>query len=113
VTTYSYETLHRLQQVSYSTVAGVATAPTVTYTYDDDFTYGVNNQGALLRINVGSDYQERYTFDQYKRKASTIFTISNRSYTTSYQYNKAGQPRQVGHLTYQYDNAGRLSAVND
>ena len=111
ITTYGYDSLHRMTSASYNTVSGVTTAPTVTYTYDSDPTYGTSAQGALVRINVGSDYQERYTFDSNYRIASTIFTLGARSYTTSYQYNEAGQPLQVGHMTYQYDSAGRLSAT--
>ncbi|HKQ03824.1 MAG TPA: RHS repeat-associated core domain-containing protein [Blastocatellia bacterium] len=111
VTTYAYDSLHRLSQVSYNTVSGVTTAPTVTYTYDSDATYGTNKQGALVRVNVGTDYQERYTFDQYKRLSSTVFNIGTRSYTTGYQFNAAGQPLRVGHIGIQYDTSGRPSAI--
>lgn len=111
VTTYSYDTLHRPTQVSYNTVSGVTTAPTVSYTYDSDATYGTSKQGALVRVNVGTDYQERYTFDLHKLPSSSVFTIGTRSYTTSYQFNAAGQPLQVGHMGYTYDSAGRLSAT--
>src|SRR5262249_12094915 len=109
--TYSYDTLNRVSQVSYNTVSGVTTAPTVTYIYDSDATYGTTKQGALVRVNVGSDYQELYTFDQYKRMSSTIRTIWTRTYTTSNQYNQAGQPLQTGGGTYQYDSAGRAAAI--
>src|SRR5437868_2475304 len=111
VTSYSYDTLHRLGQVSYNAVSGVTTAPTVTYTYDTDATYGTSKQGALVRVNVGSDYQERYTFDSYKRTSATVLTIGTRSYTTGYQYNQASQPLAVGSTGIQYDSAGRPSAV--
>jgi RHS repeat-associated protein len=111
VTTNTYDTLNRLTQVSYNTVSGVTTAPTITYTYDTDTTYSTTADGKLLRVNVGSDYQERYTFDSNYRIASAIFTIGTQSYTTSFQYNEANQPLQVGHMTYEYDSAGRLSSV--
>jgi RHS repeat-associated protein len=99
VTTYSYDGLNRLSQVSYNTVSGVTTAPTVTYIYDSDSGtgYSTTAAGKLLRINVGSDYKERYTFDSNYRVASTVRTIGTRSYTTSYGYNEASQMTQ---LTY-------------
>ena len=112
VTTYGYDTLNRLSQISYNTVSGVTTAPTVTYIYDIDPTYGTTNEGALVRVNAGSDYQERYTFDQYERMSSTIRAIGTRTYTTSNQYNQAGQTLQNAFGVFQYDTAGRLSSIN-
>jgi len=111
ITTYTYDTLNRLSQVSYNTVSGVTTAPTVTYTRDIDPTYGTTKEGAVVRINVGSDYQERYTFDQFERPASTIRTIGTQTYTTSNQYNQAGQALQNAFGTYQFDSVGRVSSV--
>src|SRR5205085_11049206 len=82
-THYAYDTLHRLTHVWYTGTGGddsgstrpalpspVAATPDVTYTYDSDSTYSVTAVGYLLRINVGSDYQERYTFDPLYRTAS-------------------------------------------
>jgi YD repeat-containing protein len=111
VTTYAYDSLNRVSQVSYNTVTGVTTAPTVTYTYDIDPTYGTTKDGALVRVNVGSDYQERCTFDQYKRISSTIRTIGARTYTTTDQYNQASQPLLNALGSYQYDSAGRVAAI--
>jgi RHS repeat-associated protein len=64
-----------------------------------------------VRINVGSDYQEHYTFDQYKRPSSTVRTIGARTYTTTDQYNQASQRLQTALGTYQYDSAGRVSSI--
>lgn len=110
-TTYAYDTLNRVYQLSYNAVTGVITAPTLTYVYDTDPTFGTTKDGAVVRVNVGSDYQERYTFDQYKRISSTIRTVGTRSYTTTDQYNQAGQPLQTGLGGYQYDSAGRVSSM--
>jgi len=113
ITTYTYDSLNRPTTISYNTVSGVTTAPTVTYRYDSDSTYGTTATGKLVRVNVGSDYQERYTFDSYERVASAIFTIGTRTYTTGYQYNQRNQRKQAGHMGYSYDSAGRLSAVGN
>jgi hypothetical protein len=119
VTTYSYDTLNRLVQVSYSAVSGVTTAPTVTYTYDSDATYGTTAQGRLVRVNVGTDYQERYTGDSLFRVASTIRTMSARTYTTSYNsYNEADQVTQMTYpsgqgLYIRHDSGGRLSGLSN
>jgi hypothetical protein len=95
ITTSSYDALNRVTQVSYNTVSGVTTAPTVSYVYDWDTTYGTAADGMLLRVNVGTDYQERYTLDASSRVASAIRTIGSRTYTTSYQYNQASQLSQL------------------
>ncbi|MEK6303815.1 MAG: RHS repeat-associated core domain-containing protein [Acidobacteriota bacterium] len=113
VGTNSYDTLNRLTQVSYNTVSGVTTALTVTFTYDADSTYGTTANGKLVRVNVGSDYQERYTFDSNYRVASSVFNIGTRTYTTDNQYNEVGQPKQMRHMYYDYDSTGRLSAIKD
>ncbi|MEK6302452.1 MAG: RHS repeat-associated core domain-containing protein [Acidobacteriota bacterium] len=117
VSTYSYDALHRATGISYNTVSGVATAPSVTYIHDSDVTYGTSAPGKLVRVNVGSDYQERYTFDDNLRVSSTIRTIGTRTYTTSYNsYNEASQLTQMTYpssrqLTFSYDSIGRPSTV--
>jgi hypothetical protein len=70
----------------------------------------------LVRVNVGSDYQERYTFDSSFRVASTIRTIGSRTYTTSYSRNQASQRTQLTYpssraLTVSHDSIGRLSGM--
>ncbi|MEN3331490.1 MAG: hypothetical protein V7641_855 [Blastocatellia bacterium] len=119
VTTYTHDTLNRLTQVSYNTVSGVTTAPTVTYIYDQDSGtgYSTTAMGELLRVNVGSDYQERYTFDSSFRIASSVQTIGTRNYTTSYNsYNEANQLTQMtypsGQLLYiGHDSTGIVSSL--
>ena len=116
IATYSYGTLNRLTQVSYNTVSGVTTAPTVSYTFGWDPTYGTTAPGMLVRVNVGTDYQERYTFDTSFRVASTIRTIGSRTYTTSYSYNQGSQLKQLTYpssraINVGYDSRGRLSSL--
>ena len=117
ITTYSYDSLNRVTQVSYNTVSGVTTAPTVTYVYDLDATYGTTATGMVVRVNVGTDYQERYTFDTSFRASSTIRTIGSRTYTTSYGYNQASQLSQLTYPSTRVidvgrDSAGRLNSLS-
>ena len=70
--------------------------------------------GILLRVNVGTDYQERYTFDSTFRLSSTIRTIGSRTYTTSYSRNQASQTTQLTYpssraINMGHDSIGRLS----
>lgn len=120
VTTYSYDSLNRLSQVSYNTVSGVTTAPTISYTYDQDSGtgYSTTAAGILLRVNVGSDYQERYTFDSSYRKASTVRAIGTRGYTTSYSYNEASQATQLTYasglvIAISRDTNGRINGIQN
>jgi RHS repeat-associated protein len=118
VTTYSYDTLHRRTQSSYNTVSGVTTTPTVTYVYDTDGTYSTTAPGSLLRVNVGTDYQERYTVDGYYRADSSARTIGSQTYTTSYGYNAASQMTQLTHpsglpIAVNHDSTGRLSSLQN
>jgi RHS repeat-associated protein len=118
ITSYSYDAVRRLSQVTYNTVGGVSTAPTVTYTFDSDPTYGTTANGLLVRVNVGSDYQERYTFDSSFRIASAIRTIGSRTYTTGYGYDQGSQIIQLTYpsarvLTLNHDSNGRLSGLSE
>jgi hypothetical protein len=117
ITTFTYDGLNRFTQVSYNTVSGVTTAPTVSYVYDSDPTYGTTGDGMLLRVNVGTDYQERYTIDPVTfRVTSTVRTIGSRTYTTGYQYNQASQLTQLTYpstraINVSYDSVGRLNGL--
>ena len=116
IATYSYDSLNRVSQISYNTVSGVTTAPTVTYVYDSDPTYGTTADGMLVRVNVGTDYQERYTFDLSFRVSSAISTIGTRTYTTNYGYNQASQLTQLTYpssraINVNYDSVGRLGGL--
>jgi RHS repeat-associated protein len=120
VTTYTYDTVNRLIQVSYNTVSGVTTAPTVTYIYDTDSGtgYSTTANGKLVRVNVGSDYKERYTFDDDYRIANTVLTIGTRSYTISHSYNDADQMTQMTYpsgqqLYMRHDSMGKVSTLSN
>lgn len=124
VTSYSYDSLHRLTQVSYNTVSGVTSAPIVTYNYDYDATYSITAQGQLVSVVVGTgsaDYAEYHTVDSYKRPASTIrtmYTPSMHTYTTSYSLNQAGQMTQLTHpsglaIAVAHDSTGRMNGLQN
>src|SRR6185295_15937063 len=59
ITTFGYDTLHRLISVTYNTVSGVTTAPAVSYNYDNVQTS--TTKGLLLSLSVGSGYSESYS----------------------------------------------------
>ena len=116
IITYGYDSLHRLTQVSYNTVSGVTTAPAVTYTYD---TYGSNtSNGDVVRIQVGTDYEEWYTFDSQKRVSGMTRKLGTLFYTTGYQYNDINQLTRLTYpstraVTIGHDSRGRLSGLTD
>jgi len=116
ITTNTYDTLNRLTQVSYNTVSGVTTAPAVTYNYDI-YNATIAN-GKLIRVGVGADYEERYTFDTKFRVASTVRTIGTRSYTTAYAYNAGDQLTLTTYpsgqlLYYRHDSHGMTSSLGN
>jgi RHS repeat-associated protein len=116
VTTNSYDALNRLTQVSYNTVSGVTTSATVTYNYDSY--NGITANGKLIRVGIGSDYEERYTFDNKFRVASTVRTIGSRTYTTSFSYNSGDQLTQMTYpsgqlLYYRHESHGMTSSLGN
>ena len=118
ITTYSYDPLNRLTQVSYNTVTPIPTAPTVSYVYDTDPIYGNSSNGDVVRVNVGSDFEERYTFDSLKRISSMTRKLGTGFYTTSYQYNEINQLTRITYpsgraVTIGHDSRGRVSGLTD
>jgi RHS repeat-associated protein len=126
VTSYSYDSLHRLTQIGYNTVSGVTTAPSVYHDYDYDGTYSITNEGQLVRTSLyGSSisYEEYYTVDSFKRPTSTIRKVytpgqSTRTYTTSYSLNEGGQLTQLTYpsaltIAVTHDTTGRVSGLQN
>lgn len=125
VVTYTYDSLHRLTSVSYNTgnAPGVASTPTVTYTYDttgtcDPSSHTANGttKGLPLSITVGTGYSESYAYDDNKRVQAVTRTIDGRNYTTSYQYDTANQMMQLTYASNRvinigHDAMGRVTSV--
>ena len=116
VTTYVYDTLHRLISISYNTsgAPGVASTPDVSCTYDNSQTS--ETKGLLLSLAVGTSYSETYSYDQYKRVQSVTQTVDGSNYVTTYQLNAANQPTQITYpsgrvIAFGHDSRGRVTSV--
>ena len=114
ITTYGYDTLHRLTSISYNTVAGVTTASTVTNNYDNVQTS--TTKGLLLSTAVGSSYSESYSYDSFKRLSATTKVMDGLTYWTGYQYDTANHLTQITYpngavVNIGHDSKGRLSSV--
>lgn len=114
VTTFVYDSLNRVYQISYDTshAPGVATTPTVTYNYDTSTTSTTKG----LPLSVTNGFEERYSYDPYNRVSTVTDFIGSKSYARSYQYNTASQIVQLTYpsqrnVSTSYDNLGRLSTV--
>lgn len=109
-TTFSYDTMNRLTGKTYSD----GTTSAVTYKYDQ----GGAAAFALGRLTqtIDSSNSEAYTYDAAGRITQVQKTIAGTPYTTSYQYNVAGQVVQIsypsGRIVQQgFDAVGRLCVV--
>jgi YD repeat-containing protein len=118
ITTYGYDELNRLTTVTYNTsgAMGVASTPSVTYSYDRTNTSGT--KGLLLSASVGSGYSESYGHDQFNRVSSLTRTIDASQYTSQYQYNTANQLTQTINpsgtiVNSNHDDRGRLLSVTN
>jgi len=124
ITTFGYDTLHRLISVTYNTVSGVTTAPAVSYNYDN--TVGSATKGLLLSLSVGSGYSETYGYNvgygnggnggNKVTLASVNRVMDGRSYVTGYQSNAANQLTQLTYpsgrvISLGHDSKGRVTSV--
>ncbi len=114
ITNYSYDTLNRLQQISYNVgTTGVPATPTVNFTYGTDPLQ--NNNGRLLTMTDGVG-SESYTYDLLGRVTQVQKVISGTNYTMRYAYNLAGELTSIAYpsnrvVQQSYDMIGRLSAI--
>ncbi len=112
ITTYTYDTLNRLTNISYdvSQASGVASTGSVAYNYDNQ--QGSATKGQLLNVTITSGqttlFRESYGYDSINRLASRSRSFEG-NYTTSYQYNGINQ---VTRLTYPSTRAVNYSHAN-
>jgi RHS repeat-associated protein len=116
ITTFAYDTLHRLTSVSYNTSGAPAVAATSTVIYNYDNVNGSETKGLLLSITVGSSYSETYAYDSNKRVSAVTRMMDGRNYATSFQYNAANQQTQMTYpsgrvINFGHDSKGRLTSA--
>jgi RHS repeat-associated protein len=120
LTSYSYDGLNRLSQVSYNVgVTGVPATATVSLTYGLDSSCvsahgaGCIGQAITMTDGVGS---ENYTYNSLEQETQLQKVIGTTTYTTGYSYNLAGELTQItypsGRIIQQSVNAiGQLCEV--
>lgn len=120
-TSYSYDDLHRVTQVSYSD-----STPTAHYYYDSQtlpsgapsYTQS-NTSGRLLAMTYGSGTTGNYfAYDAMGRVVTQKQVTGSATYGLTYTYNYAGLLTSETYpstraLTYSYDEGGRLSSLSD
>lgn len=121
ITNYSYDSLNRMQGVTYDvslTGNTVPATPGVGYTYGT--TAGTPSFGRLLTMTDGTG-SETYTYDPLGNVSSVAKLVTGtpgQTYTTQYAYNDAGM---LTKLTYPsgmvikegYDSSGRFNALTE
>jgi RHS repeat-associated protein len=118
LTSYSYDSLHRVGGISYDTSGAPGVAAT------DPVSYGYSSWGAVSNVTVGNWYvnwyTESYTFDGFNRPASLTRGIGDQStyrlYTSSYQYNGGSQLTQMIYpsgqqVSVNHDDKGRMRSL--
>jgi len=115
ITSYGYDTLNRLHTVDYNVGStGVAATPSLVYTYGTNSSQ--NNSGRLITLTDGVG-SENYSYDANLPLTTQVQkVVSGTTYTTGYQYNLAGELKQIpyppGRVVQQsYDAIGRLCAI--
>ena len=114
ITTYGYDTLNRLQTISYNVgTTGVAATPSVGFTYGTSS--ASNNNGRLLTMTDGVG-SETYSYDVLGEVTQVQKVMSGTTYTTGYGYNLAGELSSItypsGRVVQQsFDTIGRLTTV--
>jgi RHS repeat-associated protein len=115
ITTYNYDSVNRLTNVSYNVGStGVPATSTVTLSYGTSSTS--NNNGRLVTMTDGAG-SENYTYDILGRTTKLDKTIYGTTYTTQYAYNLASELVSVTYPSGRvvqpgYDAIGRLSALS-
>ena len=114
VTTYGYDSLNRLQTISYNTsgAPGVAATPGVTISYKAT-SPGYGQISSVTDATGG----ESFAYDSLGRVSSKTRTIDSRSYQTQYLYNNASQITTLIYpsgkrVRVNRDSQGRMSGID-
>lgn len=110
VSTFSYNNRRLVTGISYSTVSGIETTPSVTITYD----------AAGNRLSMSSSVADvDYVYDTASRMTSETQSVSGVTgdFTLNYAYKPAGVLASVEDpfdrvVSYSYDKTGQLSSVS-
>ncbi|HKG45448.1 MAG TPA: S8 family serine peptidase [Pyrinomonadaceae bacterium] len=110
VSTFTYNSRHLVTGMSYSTVTGVETAPTVTITYD----------AAGNRLSLDSSVAEvDYVYDTASRMTLETQEVTGvtGSFTLNYTYKASGALASVEDpydrvVSYSYDKTGQMTSVS-
>jgi RHS repeat-associated protein len=115
VTTYAYDPLHRLTQISYNVgTSGVPATPTVLFTYGVTATQNNNNRLLTMADGTGS---ETYQYNTMGHVSRVDKVLDGNTYTLQYAYNLAGDLQSITYpsahiVTQAYDPIGRLQTVS-
>jgi RHS repeat-associated protein len=115
ITSYSYDTLNRLTQVSYNVgTTGVPATSTVTLAYGTSASS--NNKGRLTSMTDGTG-SEAYTYNALGRVTALTKTIGTKAYPLSYAYDIVGSLKSVTYpsgrvVTQGFDTLERLQQVS-
>jgi RHS repeat-associated protein len=120
VTSYGYDGLNRLTQVSYNVgTTGVPATSTISLTYGLDSScvsaHGAGCIGQLITMTDGPG-SENYTYNSLEQVTQLQKVIGTTTYNTQYAYNLAGELTQItypsGRVVLQnLDTIGRLCSV--
>jgi YD repeat-containing protein len=111
VTTYGYDTLHRMTQMSYNVTnaQGVAATPVVSYSYDDG--YSSPTLGMLMSVSGGNQIQA-VTLEQSGGAPTNRISSVTSGGAVNYTYDAAGNVVNDGLHSYTYDAENRVVSVD-
>lgn len=115
VTTYSYDGLHRIQEIGYDVGnSGVPATAGVTFSYGNTQTQ--NNVNRLLTMTDGTG-SETYAYDSMGQVTRVDKILDGITYTIQYGYNLAGDMNSMTYpsgrvVSTGFDSIGRLQSVS-
>ena len=117
--TYAYDKLDRITGTSYSGGGtDFSSTPAVTYTYSAGASTSCKNKHRLTSVSSSVSTTSYSCYDGLGRVTTSSQQTGGTTYSFSYAYNPDGTLKSVTYpstrkLAYQYDAAGRLTAVGE